>query len=460
MGLLRGWPPREPKNDGVAVAEDPSVGGHQPIAEPVQGRRHANHRLVERRGGQRPVGLGRAVGVDGTRGGGDPVGAGWPEPVGQAGQGRHVLIGGEEVAREVVLIAQGARVTPRGHHEGLQGGDGRVPGAGEPRARRRQPQGEEGLDHQARRLRIGLLRQRRGVGVVAPTAVGTLPGGEEGEGIGLDAGRQRALCDEPLNGERGALVVSTLEARGVLGTHPDGLVGEGPAAAGALLARQPTDGRRISRLPCCLQGGQHQALVVRPDEEVVQLCLRPEQACVGPRGLFGGQQPRHKVRPSEVRRVDAHGVRIEDQVGQLAGPVCAVNRDVGIRVGFHVRQGGLRTCAVHVGGGQRQDCVDGGREGAADAAVGSLLAGDPRGSRLRRRELGDLWLRRRSAGGCGERGHAGRRKQHDQADGGGTQQGAADDVHGSRFPDLDPENSAPAGSPRAPVLVSRRWELF
>src|ERR1700735_4497401 len=28
------------------------------------------------------------------------------------------------------------------------------------------------------------------------------------------------------------------------------------------------------------------------------------------------------------------------------------------------------------------------------------------------------------------------------------------------FPDLDPENSAPAGSHRAPVLVSRRWELF
>ena len=90
---------------------------------------------------------------------------------------------------------------------------------------------------------------------------------------------------------------------------------------------------------------------------------------------------------------------------------------------------------------------------------GGLLAGDPRGRRLRGGELGDLGRDRRRAGGRRERGHGGGAQQRRQTDSGGTHQGAADDVHGSRFPDLDPENSAPAGSHRAPDLVSRRWEL-
>ena len=44
--------------------------------------------------------------------------------------------------------------------------------------------------------------------------------------------------------------------------------------------------------------------------------------------------------------------------------------------------------------------------------------------------------------GAAKRRQGGGAKQGGQADSGSTQQGAAEDVHGSRFPDLDPENSA------------------
>ena len=54
-------------------------------------------------------------------------------------------------------------------------------------------------------------------------------------------------------------------------------------------------------------------------------------------------------------------------------------------------------------------------------------------------EAGPTWRRLARRGG-----HGCRRQHGGQADGGSTHQGAADDVHGSRFPVLDPENSAMA----------------
>ncbi len=275
-----------------------------------------------------------------------------------------------------------------------------MPGAGEGGVRRREAHGEHGLDHQPGGLRVGLLWLRLRVGVGAPAAVGILPGGKERECTGFDRGRQRALCTEPLDDEGGRLIVGSHEARGIVGTPSSvGLVREHPAAIRALLGGQPADRGRIGRLANGLERGEHETLVVRPDEEVAQLLLVPEQPRVGSGGLLRRQQPGDEVGPAEVGRVDTHGVGIEYQVGQLARSVGIVNGDVRVGVGLHVRQSGLRSRCIDVSGGKRQDGVDGVREGAADAPVGGLLARDPRCGRLRHGELRDLRLYRRGAGG-------------------------------------------------------------
>ena len=157
-------------------------------------------------------------------------------------------------------------------------------------------------------------------------------------------------------------------------------------------------------------------------------------------------------------------MRVEDQRGQLRRAVGAVHGDVRAHVGFHELQSSLCWRSVHVSRSQGEDAVDGGREvrgeGAApDAAVGGLLPRNPRRAGLGRRELRDLGRYRCGAGGWCSGQQRGGRQQHGDANEGSTHQGAADVWHGSRFPDLDPENSAPAGSHRAPALVSRRWEL-
>ncbi len=182
-----------------------------------------------------------------------------------------------------------------------------------------------------------------------------------------------------------------------------------PATVGTLLARQPADGRRIGALPDRLECGEDETLDVAADGEVVELRLRPEQSGVGTRRLFGGQQPRREVRPTEVRRIGVQRVGVQDQEGQLTrtvGAAAARDRDERIGVGLHVGQGRLRGCGV-MRRGQSEDAVRRERERAADAAVGGLLALDPFRRGLRRRELWDLGLRRRGAGRhCGRRQRA------------------------------------------------------
>ena len=397
--------------------------------------------------------------MDRSPGRDDPVGVRRPEPVDQSGQNRYELIAGEEVARGVVLESQGALIGSGRDDEREQCADRRVSGAGVRAARRGQAQRQERLDHESGGLRIGLLRQRGRVRVRAPPPIGVLAGGEVGQALRFDARRQRALGPEPLEGERGALVVGSGEARWVFrAATSDSLVGQGPTAARALLGGQPVDGRRICRLPHRFQRGEDEALHVRADEEVGQLLFGPEQPRVRARGLLGSEQTTHQVGPPEVRRVDTQGVGVEDECGQLGWSVGPVGGDVGVGVGLHVGEGRLGARRVDVGGGQGQDAVDGGGE-RADAPVRCLLAGDPGGGGLGRRELGDL--RRHRCGArrrCGGQQRGGR-QEYGEANGGDTRKGASDARHGSRFPDLDPENSALAGSHRAPVPVSRRWEL-
>ena len=263
-----------------------------------------------------------------------------------------------------------------------------------------------------------------------------------------------------MHDDRGRLVVRTTEVGGIFGaSSTDGLVRYRPAAALTLLIGQPADRCRIDRLPGSLERREGEALNERAGVVVAQLLLCPEQSGVRSRGLFRSQQPRYEVGPCEVGRVDAHGVRIKNQIGQPTGSVGVVDRDVRAGVGFEVGQGCLRSRRVDVGGRQGQNAARCGRSGPADAAVGRLLTGDPGGRRLGCGELWNLGLHRRGTGRGRERRQCGGSQQHGEANGGCTQEGAADDLHGSRFPDLDPENSARAGSHRAPVPVSRRWEL-
>ena len=138
-------------------------------------------------------------------------------------------------------------------------------------------------------------------------------------------------------------------------------------------------------------------------------------------------------------------MRIENQCGQLARTVRTVDRDVGVGVRLHVAQRGLRGSGVHVGGRQRQDGVHGGGERAPDAAIHSLLTGDPLACRLRSGELRNLRRRGRGTGGSCKRGHGGGAQNGRQAYGRSTHQGAADDVHCSRFPDLDPGSPTTRG---------------
>ena len=83
----------------------------------------------------------------------------------------------------------------------------------------------------------------------APATVGILPAGEEGQGARCDAGRERSLGGEALHSERGGLIVSTLEGKRVLGADADGLIREGPTAAGTLLIGQPADRCCVGGLP-------------------------------------------------------------------------------------------------------------------------------------------------------------------------------------------------------------------
>ena len=48
MGSLRWIDPVEPVKLRVAIGEDPTVGGNEPVTTTVGGRRHADDRLVER----------------------------------------------------------------------------------------------------------------------------------------------------------------------------------------------------------------------------------------------------------------------------------------------------------------------------------------------------------------------------------------------------------------------------
>src|ERR1700722_15251741 len=132
IGLLSGWRPRAPdrgpshpddrlvewlaaartEEGRIAEAEDPAVGGHEPVAESVQRLRHTDDRLVESR--QRPEGLGRTERVDRSRGGHDPVRIRRPEAIDQSGQNRYHLIRGCDVSGRSARRWEedGARVGP------------------------------------------------------------------------------------------------------------------------------------------------------------------------------------------------------------------------------------------------------------------------------------------------------------------------------------------------------------
>ena len=62
IGLFSWREPARAVEAGVAVVEDPAVGGHQPVALAVGGGRHADDRLVQLEGTRRAVEAGIPLG--------------------------------------------------------------------------------------------------------------------------------------------------------------------------------------------------------------------------------------------------------------------------------------------------------------------------------------------------------------------------------------------------------------
>ena len=189
----------------------------------------------------------------------------------------------------------------------------------------------------------------------------------------------------------------------------------------------------------------------------------PNTPASGPEVCSVARSPRHEVDPSEVGRIDAHGVRIEDQIGELARPVLIVGRrgvDVGGRVGLHGRR-------------QRRLCRRRGRRGAA-ARARIPLTGWSRGQGTGRCSCPSAFLLPdaihffcRLRGAAETAGHpavrCGASRRCERGHGGGADSALPGRPHASGCDGRcaqslasrtsTRQNSAPAGSHRAPVLV-------
>ena len=373
---------------GVPVGEHPAVTPRQPVALSVRVGGHAHDGSVERRAA---VGAGE---------GGVPVGEHpavtprQPEalcPDGGAdreccsGEGRHGLVGGEQIGVGARREEERAPARSRGDPEREERGDGVGIPLGELARRRRQAQRDDGLDHPGSRVGVRGTRCARSVGVVAPATVAVLCAGEEACSVGCRGRREGALCGQALDGKgRGVGVGALVATRIAVARIRRGDVA-GPPSVRAPLSGEPGLGcAHLGRVGDAGVGQRCQGESLA-DGAVERRVLRSEQAGVRSGGALGGQQPGHQVRAAETVRIDAEGMGVEDEQGELTRPVDAVGGDVLVHVGLEVPDGVGGRRPVHSGAGQGQNRVDGGGQVGLprcrlqrDVAGGGELAGQPR----------------------------------------------------------------------------------
>ena len=371
---------------------------------PARRRGHAHDRGVEVTG-DRALGW-AARAVDRASGVGQPVAAARAGQVaaerrrrqgeGDPGQRGGDLLGRQPVRRQRATRAglererAGAADRERPEEADRPRAVGREPGIG-----RRQPRGDDGLDHETGRVavaRLVLSTEKR------PAAVAALRAHQVGDRV---VGRGSVLGGQPLDGERGRVGIGPAEVHGVDRRARRGRVGAvgHPRTGRALLLLEPRHRRGVrDALPA--ERGQGQALAKRAVKGRV---LRAKQAGVAaarpPRGLEAGDQ----VGAPEVAGIGPAGAGGQDEQGELAGAVTAAGDD---EVADVAGQVGERRADLRPARARRREGEDRGR--------GPRQVGSP--GRGRRREVaGRRELAAEPGGGRG----AGGRGRPDQ-DGGGA----------------------------------------